>query len=91
MKIEICQNCGQGILISELIENYPNGDHIESYYYSCGHKHENINPPQAKTIITDKLEIESTDGRKGKKITKKSKHEIIDTYKKMKILFVLDI
>lgn len=82
MKIEICPNCGQGTLVSEIIEDYPNGEHIESYFYSCGHKHEIINLPQVKTIVTVELEIESTDGRKGKEITKKPKHGIVETYKK---------
>lgn len=82
-EITLCSHCGQGTLYLEEIADFPNGEHIETRYYSCGHKHEDI---EISTEIGVESLIKKIVPRGGDKIgTKKNKkkqeYEIEERYK----------
>lgn len=53
-KTTLCPLCGQGILDSEEIKDFPKGEHIETRYYSCGHKHVYIETSEG-VVVKDVL------------------------------------
>ncbi len=75
----LCPCCGQGILDSEEIKDFPNGEHIEIHYYSCGHKHDYIETSEG-IVVKDVLGKIVLFG--GDKIGKKKyEYEIEERYK----------
>jgi len=69
-----CPSCKIGELVSETIEEHPNGERVETYCYSCGHQAANMIIPTCRICLTP--EIPSVRLKSGEKVGKKSKYEI---------------
>jgi hypothetical protein len=74
----MCPICGQGIIVSQVIEDNQSSERIECYRYSCGHKLDRVHI-SVKTGIKAGLKTKSRNGAFiGRK---KREYEIEDRYR----------
>jgi len=69
----ICPSCGEGKLSSEIIEDNPNGEHIETSFFSCGHKQVKL---EVAAVVRIRDISMTTKVKSGNAIRGKPRHEI---------------
>ena len=85
-EVSICPECGKGTLDSKEIEEHPNEDYTEIYYYSCGHsvKHQHLFRKCGMSIqaINCEAAISKMKTRSEEKVKNKPVNEVENIFKR---------